>query len=757
MFDKDILLPPAYDDVFPSESEISEQTRKEARSYTLVKDNIPKSQSASALRGARRKREFFEPIYEDKVAVAGMYTALPPGWERKFDDTSGQPYFVDHNTFSTQCEDPRPLPEFWEQRVTQKGQAYFIDHLARKSFWEHPCATELPVGWQQLYDSNDRLYYVDTRAGTPQATRSKPMRHGKVVLNPKTDLAADNYDVIDEEGEGGGNARPVVDAGVYNTTVPNGNYGQQIGLYDASSRPANAPAGGGFGGALTSVNMQQHGRPQSGASSFAQSDHGLSRVDTMMSTGTAGKKHCFLSHNWGQDQLGRRNEDRVRLINELLKQKGYNTWCDTEQLQGGSHLDAAMADGIENSDCIVVFLTQAYMDKVKSGNPSDNCFKEFTYATLKRAGYILPIVMEPQLRSPKDWSGSVALQLATQIYVDMSDDDVSKNMDRLIVSMEQKLAAARLHDFDAGVARSSQPFIDIPPMGGPGLAGGGGPGGNSRDVYDIQTVSGSERGTTYGGSSIPSSTYDHVSHASASAASHGQSRMRSDTYDRLHIRSDMGEASHPQHNGGRPPISQQPQMIVEDSRYASAPHTQRSTNNLESTYSHGSPRKQYTDPSPAVPTQEDAYASFDGNLEEIPQMRKLDANGQARRPTISSEDSRKIRKQAQNAVLRVDGYAGAAPSGRRPYEAPDPHVGVTIPFPGGDPGRARGVYDHPEGHRGYEVANPHKDYEVANAHPGQSTALPRARRESANAIEMPVYEPLSAHTKMEHTSKSAAA
>ena len=115
------------------------------------------------------------------------------------------------------------------------------------------------------------------------------------------------------------------------------------------------------------------------------------------------------------------NEERVRLVNELLKQKGYDTWCDIDQLQGGSQLDSAMADGIENSACIFVFLTQTYLDKVKKADPSDNCYKEFSYASSKRAGFILPIVMEPQLKNPKDWTGAVALQLSGKIYVDMSD------------------------------------------------------------------------------------------------------------------------------------------------------------------------------------------------------------------------------------------------------------------------------------------------------------------------------------------------
>ena len=33
---------------------------------------------------------------------------LPPGWEQRIDPRTNKPYFVDHNTKSTQWDDPRP-------------------------------------------------------------------------------------------------------------------------------------------------------------------------------------------------------------------------------------------------------------------------------------------------------------------------------------------------------------------------------------------------------------------------------------------------------------------------------------------------------------------------------------------------------------------------------------------------------------------------------------------------------------------------
>ncbi|NXF24638.1 WWP1 ligase, partial [Rhodinocichla rosea] len=58
---------------------------------------------------------------------------LPPGWERRV-DSNDRVYFVNHNTKTTQWEDPRtqglqnedPLPEGWEIRYTREGVRYFI-------------------------------------------------------------------------------------------------------------------------------------------------------------------------------------------------------------------------------------------------------------------------------------------------------------------------------------------------------------------------------------------------------------------------------------------------------------------------------------------------------------------------------------------------------------------------------------------------------------------------------------------------------
>ncbi|XP_053101112.1 NEDD4-like E3 ubiquitin-protein ligase WWP1 isoform X4 [Hemicordylus capensis] len=70
---------------------------------------------------------------------------LPPGWERRV-DANDRVYFVNHNTKTTQWEDPRtqglqnedPLPEGWEIRYTREGVRYFVDHNTRTTTFNDP-------------------------------------------------------------------------------------------------------------------------------------------------------------------------------------------------------------------------------------------------------------------------------------------------------------------------------------------------------------------------------------------------------------------------------------------------------------------------------------------------------------------------------------------------------------------------------------------------------------------------------------------
>ncbi|XP_028441827.1 NEDD4-like E3 ubiquitin-protein ligase WWP2 isoform X1 [Perca flavescens] len=69
---------------------------------------------------------------------------LPPGWEKRQDN--GRIYFVNHNTRTTQWDDPRtqgmikehPLPPGWEMKYTAEGVRYFVDHNLRTTTFKDP-------------------------------------------------------------------------------------------------------------------------------------------------------------------------------------------------------------------------------------------------------------------------------------------------------------------------------------------------------------------------------------------------------------------------------------------------------------------------------------------------------------------------------------------------------------------------------------------------------------------------------------------
>lgn len=81
---------------------------------------------------------------------------LPTGFEQRFTD-NGRPYYVDHNTRTTSWLHPRetmqrnipqsqaainsslgPLPAGWEMRLTATARVYYVDHNTKTTTWDDP-------------------------------------------------------------------------------------------------------------------------------------------------------------------------------------------------------------------------------------------------------------------------------------------------------------------------------------------------------------------------------------------------------------------------------------------------------------------------------------------------------------------------------------------------------------------------------------------------------------------------------------------
>lgn len=148
----------------------------------------------------------------------------------------------------------------------------------------------------------------------------------------------------------------------------------------------------------------------------------------------------FLTHDWGKE-LGMDNHARVAIINKGLKERGLVTWFDEEQMQG--NIKKQMVSGIDNAQCVVVFITKRYVEKVQGDNAEDNCQLEFNYAGLRKSGArMVSVVMEERMRNTRAWGGEVGMVLGGRLYTDMSGnlddpDYLNSCLDSLYASIMQ--------------------------------------------------------------------------------------------------------------------------------------------------------------------------------------------------------------------------------------------------------------------------------------------------------------------------------
>lgn len=123
----------------------------------------------------------------------------------------------------------------------------------------------------------------------------------------------------------------------------------------------------------------------------------------------------FASHDWGVN--GATHERVVQLV-EVIRQKcGVDAWLDETHMTG--NLLDCMTQGIDSSDCMLVFVTRNYMRKTASGDPHDNVRREFMYAQ-QTMGSDRMIAIKLDENLPRRWTGPVGMQLGSNLYVDMS-------------------------------------------------------------------------------------------------------------------------------------------------------------------------------------------------------------------------------------------------------------------------------------------------------------------------------------------------
>ena len=124
-----------------------------------------------------------------------------------------------------------------------------------------------------------------------------------------------------------------------------------------------------------------------------------------------------------------------------------------------------MEEGIAQSACVIVFLTESYMKKAAglgSKGDDDNARFEFNLACspLKGVAKIIPVVMEPQCLAQTAWQPLFLGKLGGKEYIDLARDN-------------DEAASGEKH-FDVGVGRL---IASIKAMPGSLVGGGGGNGG----------------------------------------------------------------------------------------------------------------------------------------------------------------------------------------------------------------------------------------------------------------------------------------
>ena len=134
---------------------------------------------------------------------------------------------------------------------------------------------------------------------------------------------------------------------------------------------------------------------------------------------------AFICHNWGVDKFGYLNHFRVPLIIKELQDIGYQIWFDGARMKV-DHFEQ-IAQGIQNTQSVIVFMTQKYIEKVKGENVGDDWKREFSYAAARKTSSNMALVlMVREICETWKWTGPVGLHLSRKIYIDMSGELKSK-------------------------------------------------------------------------------------------------------------------------------------------------------------------------------------------------------------------------------------------------------------------------------------------------------------------------------------------
>ncbi|CAF3484770.1 unnamed protein product [Rotaria sp. Silwood1] len=126
-------------------------------------------------------------------------------------------------------------------------------------------------------------------------------------------------------------------------------------------------------------------------------------------------QHIMFSYNHD-------SKDLVNKICQYLRNSGYRTWLDTDDMHG-STLDC-MAHAIEQSCLIIICMSEKYKQ-------SPNCQSEAEYAYRLKKPFV-PILLQSKYK-PDGWLG---ILLGTKLYIDFTKNDFESNYEKLVKEIE---------------------------------------------------------------------------------------------------------------------------------------------------------------------------------------------------------------------------------------------------------------------------------------------------------------------------------
>ncbi|KAK6109632.1 PDZ domain (Also known as DHR or GLGF) family protein [Brugia pahangi] len=116
-----------------------------------------------------------KPLEDDEM-VSDAKGPLPPNWEIAYSD-QGEKYFVDHNTGTTQWEDPRDLPDGWEKVNDGIYGTFYVDHVNKRTQYERPSSSSLQKVTDVVPPSHSYAY-VNNHDASSSSTKTLLTNNG---------------------------------------------------------------------------------------------------------------------------------------------------------------------------------------------------------------------------------------------------------------------------------------------------------------------------------------------------------------------------------------------------------------------------------------------------------------------------------------------------------------------------------------------------------------------------------------------------